>query len=106
MIVAVNSDASVRRQNKGNDRPINNIEDRMAVLASLECIDAVIEFDESTPLNLITTIMPDHLVKGGDWAIENIVGATEVIQNGGEVHSLAFEFDRSTTSLLNRIRKN
>jgi len=104
LIVAVNSDASVRRQNKGSDRPINPLEDRMSVLASLACVDAVICFDEDTPLNAIKAILPDHLVKGGDWKIAEIVGGTEVVDNGGEVHSLDFKYERSTTSLLEKIR--
>lgn len=104
LIVGVNSDASVRRQNKGSDRPINPLEDRMAVLASLACVDAVVSFDEDTPLNLITTVMPQHLVKGGDWAVADIVGGKEVIANGGEVHSIDFQFQRSTSSLLEKIR--
>ena len=104
LVVAVNTDASVRRQNKGSDRPINPLEDRMAVLASLACIDAVVAFDEDTPLNLINTIMPEHLVKGGDWEIKDIVGGHEVVNNGGQVHSIDFQFERSTTSLLKKIR--
>jgi len=104
LIVGVNSDDSVRRQNKGSDRPINPQDDRMSVLASLACVDAVVCFDEDTPLNLITTLLPDHLVKGGDWKVEDIVGGAEVIENGGEVHSIDFKFERSTTSLLKKIR--
>jgi rfaE bifunctional protein nucleotidyltransferase chain/domain len=106
LIVGINSDASVKRQNKGIDRPINTLQDRLSVLASLECVDAVVSFDEDTPLNLIMQVLPNHLVKGGDWHVNDIVGADIVQQNGGEVHSLAFEFDRSTTSLINRIRDN
>jgi len=104
LIVGVNSDDSVRRQNKGNDRPINPLDDRMSVLASLACVDAVVCFDEDTPLNLITALLPDHLVKGGDWKVDNIVGGAEVIANGGQVHSIDFKFERSTTSLLEKIR--
>ncbi len=104
LIVAVNTDASVRRQNKSSDRPINMLEDRMSVLASLECVDAVMCFDEDTPLNVIKTILPDHLVKGGDWGVADIVGGDEVVANGGEVHSIEFTFERSTTSLLAKIR--
>lgn len=104
LIVAVNTDASVKRQNKGADRPINSLEDRMSVLASLACVDAVISFDQDTPYELIQTVMPDHLVKGGDWQPKDIVGGDVVTANGGQVHSLAFEFERSTTSLINKIR--
>lgn len=104
LIVAVNTDASVKRQNKGDDRPINNLQDRLSVLASLECVDAVISFDDETPLALIERIIPNHLVKGGDWQIEDIVGGDVVSEHGGEVHSLAFKHDRSTTALIERIR--
>ncbi len=104
LIVGVNTDSSVKRQNKGDDRPINNQEDRQALLASLECVDAVIIFDDDTPLSLITAITPDVLVKGGDWKVSEIVGADHVIENGGEVHSIDFQFDRSTTQLLKKIR--
>ncbi len=104
LIVAVNTDDSVRRQDKGSDRPINTLEDRMALLASLECVDMVVCFDEDTPLTLIKTLLPNHLVKGGDWKVDQIVGGREVIANGGEVHSIEFEFARSTTSLLKKIR--
>ena len=104
LVVGVNTDNSVRRQNKGSDRPINVLDDRMSVLASLECVDAVVSFNEDTPLNIIEAILPDHLVKGGDWKVADIVGAEEVIANGGEVHSIEFTFDRSTTSLIEKIR--
>lgn len=104
LIVAVNTDASVKRQNKGDDRPINSLEDRMAVLASLACVDAVIGFDEDTPYNVIKAIMPGHLVKGGDWQIADIVGGDIVVANGGQVHSIDFQYERSTTSLINKIR--
>jgi rfaE bifunctional protein nucleotidyltransferase chain/domain len=76
----------------------------MSVLASLECVDAVVCFDEDTPLNIIKVVLPDHLVKGGDWNIEDIVGGDEVVANGGEVHSIEFKFERSTTSLIEKIR--
>jgi len=104
LIVGVNSDDSVRRQGKGDDRPINPLIDRMSVLASLACVDAVVSFEEDTPFNLISTIMPQHLVKGGDWAINDIIGGDIVNDHGGQVHSIPFKFDRSTTSLLKKIR--
>lgn len=104
LVVGVNTDASVKRQNKGDDRPINNVEDRMAVLASLACVDAVISFEEDTPFNVINTIKPMHLVKGGDWHVDDIVGGDIVKANGGQVHSIEFQFERSTTALLNKIR--
>ncbi len=104
LIVGVNSDASVKRQGKGDDRPINNEADRMAVLAALESVSLVVQFDEDTPLNLILACKPDKLVKGGDWKPENIVGAKEVQHWGGSVHSIPFLHERSTTALLKKIR--
>lgn len=106
LVVGVNSDQSVKRQNKGSDRPINSQTDRQALLAALACVDAVIVFDEDTPLRLIETITPNILVKGGDWKIANIVGAEYVRAKGGSVHSIEFEYDRSTTKLLDKIRAN
>ena len=106
LVVGVNSDQSVKRQNKGSDRPINSQTDRQALLAALACVDAVIVFDEDTPLKLIETITPNILVKGGDWKIANIVGAEYVRAKGGSVHSIEFEYDRSTTKLLDKIRAN
>lgn len=104
LVVGVNSDASVRRLNKSADRPFNPLEDRMAVLAALESVDLVVPFDEDTPAALIEAVQPDHLVKGGDWAVDEIVGADTVKRRGGQVHSIPFEFDRSTTALIERIR--
>lgn len=104
LIVALNTDASVKRQNKGDDRPINTLEDRMAVMASLACVDAVISFDEDTPYNLVDLIKPQHLIKGGDWKVADIVGGDIVIANGGQVHSIDFQYERSTTALINKIK--
>ena len=104
LIVGVNSDDSVRRQGKGNDRPINRLEDRMALLAALESVSLVIGFDADTPLDLIRAIRPEVLVKGGDWTPDRIVGATEVAGWGGSVHSIPFRHHTSTTALLQRIR--
>lgn len=104
MIVALNSDASVRRLGKGADRPVNALADRMAVVAALESVDLVTFFEEDTPLELILACRPEVLVKGGDWPVERIVGAREVLSWGGSVHSIPFVHERSTTSLLNRIR--
>jgi rfaE bifunctional protein nucleotidyltransferase chain/domain len=104
LIVGVNSDASVRRQGKGDDRPINRLEDRMAVLAALESVSLVVRFDTDTPFDLILAIRPEVLVKGGDWRIENIVGAKEVVGWGGSVHSIPFQHHTSTTALLGKIR--
>ena len=105
LVVAANSDASVKRLGKGDDRPINNQADRMAVLAALESVSLVTVFTEDTPLNTILQVKPDVLVKGGDWPIEKMVGAKEVLAWGGQVHSIPFEFERSTTATLNKIRQ-
>jgi D-glycero-beta-D-manno-heptose 1-phosphate adenylyltransferase len=104
LIVGVNSDASVKRQGKGDDRPINSEQDRMTVLAALESVSLVIKFDEDTPLNLILACRPGVLAKGGDWKIENIIGAKELLGWGGTVHSIPFLHERSTTALLKKIR--
>ncbi len=104
LVVGVNDDDSVRRLAKDATRPLNPLEDRMAILAALQCVSMVVPFMEDTPLELIMRIQPDHLVKGGDWAPENIVGANVVTDRGGQVHSIAFKYSRSTTSLIDRIR--
>ena len=104
MLVALNSDASVKRLNKGPERPLNTLADRMAVVAALASVDWVTWFDEDTPLETIVMVKPDILVKGGDWSVENIVGAREVEANGGEVHSIPFRFERSTTGLIEKMR--
>jgi D-glycero-beta-D-manno-heptose 1-phosphate adenylyltransferase len=104
MILALNSDASVKRLDKGSDRPINTLDDRMAVAAALSMVDAVTFFEDDTPLNLILACRPDVLVKGGDWPAAQIVGATEVLSWGGTVHSIAFLHERSTTAMLRKIR--
>lgn len=104
LVVALNSDASVKRLGKGDDRPINTLEDRMAVIAALECVDLVTWFDEDTPLARILEARPDMLVKGGDWAPDKIVGGAEVRGWGGTVHAIPFQFERSTTATLAKIR--
>lgn len=104
LIVALNSDASAKRLGKGEDRPINTLEDRMAVIAALECVSLVTWFDEDTPLQRILESRPDVLVKGGDWALDKIVGSPEIKSWGGSVHAIAFEFERSTTATLAKIR--
>lgn len=106
LIVGINSDASVRRLGKGPDRPINRCEDRMAVLAALASVSAVTWFDADTPLELILRLRPEVLVKGGDWPVEKMVGAAEVIASGGRALSIPFEFDRSTSATLGRIRSS
>ncbi|GAB2181384.1 D-glycero-beta-D-manno-heptose 1-phosphate adenylyltransferase [Denitratisoma sp. agr-D3] len=105
MVVALNSDASVKRLGKGDDRPINKLEDRLAVMASLECVSLVTWFNEDTPLQRILQVRPDILVKGGDWPVEKIVGYTEVLAWGGAVHSIPFIHERSTTALVEKIRR-
>ncbi|HXZ93111.1 MAG TPA: D-glycero-beta-D-manno-heptose 1-phosphate adenylyltransferase [Burkholderiales bacterium] len=104
LLVALNGDASARRLGKGADRPVNPLEDRMAVVAALESVDAVTWFDDDTPARLIEACRPEVLVKGGDWPVERIVGAREVLARGGKVYSIPFEHQRSTTRLLERIR--
>ena len=104
LIVAANSDASVKRLGKGDDRPLNSLDDRMALLASLECVSLVTSFDEDTPLQRILDCHPDILVKGGDWPVEKIVGYAEVMAWGGSVHSIPFRHECSTTALLSKIR--
>ncbi|MBY0578980.1 MAG: D-glycero-beta-D-manno-heptose 1-phosphate adenylyltransferase [Burkholderiales bacterium] len=106
LVVGVNSDDSVRRLGKGEERPINPLEDRMAVLAALECVDLVTWFETDTPLELILACRPDVLVKGGDWKIEDIVGGREVKGWGGNVHAIPFVFERSTTALLDKVRRS
>lgn len=104
LLVALNSDASARRLGKGADRPINALEDRLAVVAALGAVDAVTWFDEDTPEALIALARPEVLVKGGDWPSERIVGAADVLGRGGRVVSIPFEHERSTTRLVGRIR--
>lgn len=104
LLVALNSDASARRLAKGDDRPIIPLEDRLAVVAALESVDAVTWFDSDTPADLIESCRPDVLVKGGDWPVERIVGASGVLARGGEVVSIPFEHARSTSALLTKIR--
>ena len=105
LLVAVNSDSSVRRLGKGDDRPVNTLADRVAVLAALACVDLVTWFEHDTPLDLILLARPDVLVKGGDWPVDRIVGASEVQSWGGRVLSIPFLYDLSTTATLNKIRR-
>ena len=104
LIVALNSDASVKRLGKGDDRPLNLLNDRLAVIAALGCVDLVTWFEEDTPLERILQCKPDILVKGGDWPVDKIIGAQEVIAWGGQVISIPFQHERSTTALLRKIR--
>jgi D-beta-D-heptose 7-phosphate kinase/D-beta-D-heptose 1-phosphate adenosyltransferase len=102
LIVAVNDDDSVRRL-KGSTRPINALEDRLLVLAGLASVDWVVPFVEDTPARLIETILPDVLVKGGDYRPDEIAGAKEVLQNGGEVRVLAFRDGHSSSRIIDRL---
>ena len=103
LIVAINADASVKRL-KGDSRPINNEGSRTLLMASLVMVDAVILFEEDTPLNLITTILPDVLVKGGDYTIDEIVGAKEVIAIGGEVKIVPILEGFSTSGIIEKLK--
>jgi len=105
LLVAVNSDASARKLGKGAGRPVNVLEDRVALVAALEAVTLVTWFGEETPLGLILAVRPDVLVKGGDWKPEAIIGAKEVAGWGGAVRSLPFAHERSTSSLIERIRR-
>ena len=104
LVVGVNSDASVRRLEKAPDRPIVPEAQRAEVLAALGCVDFVTVFDESDPLQLITAVQPDVLVKGGDWAIDRIIGREVVEARRGTVQTIPLVPGMSTTGLLQRIR--
>lgn len=103
LVVALNSDASTRRL-KGPTRPVNPLEDRMKVIAALESVDYVTFFEEDTPLALITTLLPERLVKGGDYRVKDIVGYDVVRAHGGQVRTLPFLEGRSTSAVIGRIR--
>jgi D-beta-D-heptose 7-phosphate kinase/D-beta-D-heptose 1-phosphate adenosyltransferase len=103
LIVAVNDDASVKRL-KGASRPVNALADRMSVLAGLAAVDWVVPFSDDTPSGAIERLLPDILVKGGDWNVEQIAGGGAVLRNGGEVRVLPFKEGRSTTALIAAIR--
>ncbi len=103
LIVAVNDDDSVRRL-KGESRPVNPLQDRMLVLAGLAAVDWVVPFSEDTPAELIAAVLPDVLVKGGDYKPDEIAGAKAVLENGGEVRVLAFHDGRSTTRIIERLQ--
>jgi rfaE bifunctional protein nucleotidyltransferase chain/domain len=104
LVLALNSDASARRLGKSEDRPVNSLPDRLAVAAALEAVTLVTWFEEDTPLELIRTVRPDVLIKGGDWKEDAIVGAAEVRSWGGTVRSIPFVHQRSTTDVISRIR--
>lgn len=105
LIVGINDDNSVKRL-KGESRPINILENRMKVLSALEAIDFVVAFSEDTPISLIKAITPNVLVKGGDYKIDNIVGAPYVIENGGEVRTIDFVINSSTSSIINKLNES
>jgi rfaE bifunctional protein nucleotidyltransferase chain/domain len=105
LLVGVNTDASARALNKGVDRPLNALEERMAVLAALESVTAVVAFDEPTPLQLVLQCHPDIIVKGGDYDVVTTVGAAEVLAWGGRFESIPLLAGRSTSALLERIRR-
>ena len=103
LIVGINSDESVKRL-KGPERPVNMLEDRAYVLSALKSVDYVIPFEEDTPLNLINLIMPDILVKGGDYTIDRIIGAQEVLAHGGRVEIIPFVPGKSTSTIIDTIK--
>ena len=104
LVVGVNSDASVKMLGKGDDRPINSEADRQALLAALESVDLVVVFSEQTPVNLIEQIHPDIYVKGGDYEIDTLAETKLVKTWGGKAVAIPFLYERSTTSLLGKIR--
>ena len=103
LVIGLNADASVKRL-KGNDRPINNQYNRALLLAALFYVDAVVVFEEDTPQQLISSILPDILVKGADYTIDNIVGAREVLANGGMVKTIEFIDGHSSTALIKKMK--
>lgn len=103
LILAINSDASTKQLNKGNSRPINPENDRAIIMSALQMIDAVLIFEEQTPIEVIQKLLPDVLVKGGDYMIDQIVGAETVLKNGGEVKQLQFVDGYSTTAIEQKI---
>lgn len=104
LVVAVNTDASVRRLGKGDDRPINTCEDRMAVIAALESVSLVIAFDEDTALEVVQAGRPDIYAKGGDYQMDAIPEGKAVLAYGGQVKAIVFKHDRSTSKLLAKVR--
>lgn len=104
LVVAVNTDASVKRLGKGDDRPLNTCDDRMAVLAALESVSLVVEFDEDTALQAVEVVRPDIYVKGGDYDMAAIPEGQAVLAYGGKAVAIDFEHDRSTSKLLAKVR--
>ena len=105
LVVGINSDESVKNL-KGPSRPINSLSDRSLLLSELVCVDYVVSFKEQTPLKLIKMIMPDILVKGGDYTLDNVVGSKEVIDTGGKVELLKFHDGYSSTNYIDKIKKH
>ena len=105
LIIATNSDESIKQQNKGDNRPIVPLGDRVSLLAALESVSLVTWFNEKTPFEIIKNVQPDILVKGGDWKPDDIVGADFVKERGGTVFSIPIMYQRSTSSLIKNIRK-
>ena len=105
LVVGLNSDDSVRRL-KGESRPVNDLYARSRMLAALDFVDAVVSFEEDTPLALIRSLLPDVLIKGNDYTIENIVGADVVIENGGSVETISLVDGYSTTAFINKLKHN
>ena len=105
LVVAVNTDASVKRLGKGDDRPLNTMLDRMAVLAALESVSLVVEFDEDTALEVVQEARPDIYAKGGDYVMTEIPEGKEVIAQGGKAVAIDFAHDRSTSKLVAKIRQ-
>jgi rfaE bifunctional protein nucleotidyltransferase chain/domain len=105
LVVAINTDASARRLGKGADRPLNNEQDRAALLASQACVDAVTFFNEDTPFALIDLLRPDIIVKGGDYDMQTLAETKLVESWGGKAVAIPFEFARSTTALVTKIRQ-
>lgn len=105
LVVAINTDASARRLGKGPDRPLNHEQDRAALLASLACVDVVTFFDEDTPGALIDLLRPDIIVKGGDYDMQTLAETKLVESWGGQAVAIPFEFARSTTALVTKIRQ-
>jgi rfaE bifunctional protein nucleotidyltransferase chain/domain len=104
LIVGLNSDASVRRLGKGPERPIRSQDERAYVLAALEMVNAVVVFDDDTPLELVRAVTPDVIVKGGDYSPDSVVGAADVIARGGRVVIIPITSGHSTTSTLEKLR--
>ena len=104
LVVALNTDSSVKRLGKGDDRPLNTQQDRMAMVAALACVDVVTWFEEDTPQALIELLRPELIVKGGDYDMETLPETAAVRSWGGDAVAIPFEFERSTTALLEKIR--